>query len=615
MKVLPMLRASLIAAMAVISACSSFSGGASGSAGGSGNGGGSTSSAGAGGASAGAPGSGASPTCTDGATCGGNPVGAWRVTASCLQVSGQIDLSLVGTGCATAPVTGSLQVSGTWTANADGTYADDTVTTGQEHITLAPACLEISSTPVDCNGAASVLMSLGYATFSCTKASDGGCDCNATVNQTGGMGVVSVSAPTNGGYEASSSGLTISGGLSDLSASFCVSGSTLTYSPHPMFPTTTGSVTLQSEAAGGAGGAPSTGGGAGSTSSGGVGGSLGAAGSTSGGAGNAAGAGGSAGSGPVTGPCDLYQSGGTPCVAAHSTVRALFGAYAGKLYQVRNAAGTTQDISAVSAGSAANGAAQDAFCAGTTCVITILYDQTGKGNDLYYQGSDSKVGGKDKPASATTESIKIGGKKAYSLYINPGNSYWVDASKTLPTGAAPEGIYLVTSGKHFNSGCCFDYGNSETDRKADGKSAMDAINFSNSTAWGKGAGSGPWVMGDFELGVFAENDLNANPNNPSQTSAFVTAVLKNNGTTEWALKGADATSGSLATYFKGALPSGWSPMKKQGAIVLGSGGDCCNTNNNLSDGTFYEGAIVAGYPTDATESALQVNIVAAGYGK
>jgi len=42
-------------------------------------------------------------------------------------------------------------------------------------------------------------------------------------------------------------------------------------------------------------------------------------------------------------------------------------------------------------------------------------------------------------------------------------------------------------------------------------------------------------------------------------------------------------------------------MKKQGSIVLGSGGDCCRTNNNLSAGTFYEGAIVAGYPTDAAD--------------
>ena len=54
-------------------------------------------------------------------------------------------------------------------------------------------------------------------------------------------------------------------------------------------------------------------------------------------------------------------------------------------------------------------------------------------------------------------------------------------------------------------------------------------------------------------------------------------------------------------------------MKKQGAIVLGSGGDCCAKNTNLSLGTFYEGAIVSGYPSDATDGALQDSIIAAGY--
>ena len=56
-------------------------------------------------------------------------------------------------------------------------------------------------------------------------------------------------------------------------------------------------------------------------------------------------------------------------------------------------------------------------------------------------------------------------------------------------------------------------------------------------------------------------------------------------------------------------------MKKQGAIVLGSGGDCCKTNMNLAVGTFYEGCIVSGYPSDATEDAVQANIVAAKYSK
>jgi hypothetical protein len=38
-------------------------------------------------------------------------------------------------------------------------------------------------------------------------------------------------------------------------------------------------------------------------------------------------------------------------------------------------------------------------------------------------------------------------------------------------------------------------------------------------------------------------------------------------------------------------------------------------NTNLSDGTFYEGCLVSGYPSDAVENAVQANIVAAGYSK
>jgi hypothetical protein len=90
---------------------------------------------------------------------------------------------------------------------------------------------------------------------------------------------------------------------------------------------------------------------------------------------------------------------------------------------------------------------------------------------------------------------------------------------------------------------------------------------------------------------------------------------KNNGTGTFALKGADATTGNLSTFYSGNVPSGYNPAKKQGSIVLGSGGDCCYSNNTASQGTFYEGAIVAGYPTDATDSAIQANIVSAGYGK
>jgi hypothetical protein len=302
-------------------------------------------------------------------------------------------------------------------------------------------------------------------------------------------------------------------------------------------------------------------------------------------------------------------------VAAHSTVRALFSAYNGPLYQVRRASdNTTLDIGVLSPGGFANAAAQDSFCAGTTCVITIIYDQSGHGNNLAYQGSGG-AGGNDTPASATTESLPLSGNKVYSLYMKPGNSYWHDGSSSgMPTGSSPQGAYMVTSGTHVNSGCCFDYGNSETNRKAGGNGAMDAIYFGTSCWFGGCSGTGPWVQADLENGLFSGGSTSWNSNQRAFTNQYVTAMLKNNGTTQMALKGGNAQSGSLTTLYSGSLPSGYGPMIQQGAIVLGSGGDCCATNTNQSQGTFYEGAIVAGYPSDATDDAVQANIVAAGYG-
>lgn len=56
----------------------------------------------------------------------------------------------------------------------------------------------------------------------------------------------------------------------------------------------------------------------------------------------------------------------------------------------------------------------------------------------------------------------------------------------------------------------------------------------------------------------------------------------------------------------------YSPMEKQGAIVLGSGGD----GSTWSAGSFFEGAMTIGCPDDnSVDDAIQANIVAAGYGR
>lgn len=170
------------------------------------------------------------------------------------------------------------------------------------------------------------------------------------------------------------------------------------------------------------------------------------------------------------GPCDIYASGGTPCVAAHSTTRALFQSYNGPLYQVRRASdNTTRDVGVLSAGGVANAATQDSFCAGTTCLITIIYDQTGRGNHLTQAPpggfNGPAPGGFDNLANATAAPTTLNGQRVYGVFVAPGTGYRRNSTSGIATGSASQGVYMVASGTHFNSGCCFDYGNAETNSR------------------------------------------------------------------------------------------------------------------------------------------------------
>ncbi len=95
------------------------------------------------------------------------------------------------------------------------------------------------------------------------------------------------------------------------------------------------------------------------------------------------------------------------------------------------------------------------------------------------------------------------------------------------------------------------------------------------------------------------------------TWRFVTAMAKGEPH-HWASLGGDAQKGALSVMFDGPrVNSTYDPMRKQGAILLGNGGD----NSDGSQGTFYEGAMTAAgtFPTDATDQLVQANIVAARY--
>ena len=328
------------------------------------------------------------------------------------------------------------------------------------------------------------------------------------------------------------------------------------------------------------------------------------------------------------GPCDIYAAGGTPCVAAHSSTRALYAGYDGPLYQiVRQSDGKTLDIGVVPAsagdpGGYADAAAQDAFCANTTCWISILYDQSGNENHLIQAPrggfSGPAMGGFNNVPIADMAPVTLMGHKVYGVFIVPGMGLrWNDAKNTAVDDQA-EGQYWVVSGHHYNTGCCFDYGNAETDSRDDGDGTMETTYFGNQPAWYRGSGPGPWVMTDQENNLVG--CVNPDPNDklcqdlPTVNWRFVTATADGEPH-HWRSMGGNAQEGELTIMYDGSRiinpRNSYDPMRKQGAILLGNGGD----NSNGSSGTFYEAAMTAPgtFPSIEINQAVQANVVAAGY--
>ena len=374
----------------------------------------------------------------------------------------------------------------------------------------------------------SLALLVGAASLSCTSFSSGG-----SGTGTGGAGT------TTGSGGSTGSGGTGTGGTD---------------------PTGTGGVgTTGTGGVGttGMGGTQTTGtGGVGTTGTGGVGttgtGGHGTAGSGGPGTGGAAGSNttGTGGMAASETPCSILAAAGNACVAAHSTVRVVYPGYTGPLYQLCKGSftagpkgctsGMTQDIGSV--GGFADSTAHDTFCpTGSMCTISAIYDQSPMKNDLYVAPAGGAKRSADNPANANDLKIKLGGHNVYGVLIKPSASQGmgyragcagcgVGTPKGTATGDQAETEYMVTSQKNLVDGCCFDYGNAETDSHDDGNGTMEAVYFGGGVSWGTGypGGSGatrdtngPWVMADLENGLFARVGERARPGHLDQYGAEV----------------------------------------------------------------------------------------------
>jgi hypothetical protein len=326
-------------------------------------------------------------------------------------------------------------------------------------------------------------------------------------------------------------------------------------------------------------------------------------------------------------PCEILEESGHPCVSAHSTVRALVNGYSGSLYQLERSDQTTLDIGVVDGH--ADAAAHDAFCAGSTCVFSIIYDQSPFGNHLTPAPPGSNKATPGRPARADRHKVKISGQTVYGILFRPNEGYRANCyACPYPTGAAgtavgdePQTVYMVSSQEDLINGCCFDYGNAETSANNDGQGAVEAVYFGEGVIWGSGVDDGPWVMADLENGLYPgwENERwDHISTNTALHHDFVIGVVvgdtaeKNDGKGRFAVYGGDATAGSLKTMYDGIRPTtpGYVPMKKQGSVILSIGGD----NSDGDGGRFYEGVMANGAATKETLDALHAAIAAAGYG-
>jgi hypothetical protein len=303
-------------------------------------------------------------------------------------------------------------------------------------------------------------------------------------------------------------------------------------------------------------------------------------------------------------------------VAAHSTVRRLSSTYGGPLYQVRaggsksGTGGTTTDIGFLADGFA-DASAQDAACGTDPCTISIIYDQSGLGNHLTRAPAGGQKTTADYEANAKALPITLAGHNVYGVHIVPGVGYRNNVVTGTATGDDPETIYMIAGGNFFNGGCCFDYGNVETNSRDNGEGTAEAVYFGNCTIWNKGDGDGPWVMADLENGLWAgdSSSYSKSLSVPSDWT-YVTAMMKGDvaGSSHWSIKEGNAQSGFLTTPFDGRRPSArYNPMRKEGAIVLGTAGD----NSNGAQGNFFEGIMTARYASNAADDVVQANIVAA----
>jgi hypothetical protein len=166
--------------------------------------------------------------------CGGDVTGTWTVSACMQMMGGVVNTEGIGLqlSCMSGPVTGTMQVSGTFTFGADGMIMDNTTTVVEESFDLNPDCLVLSGTETTCPVIDGPLASVGFNMLTCADDTEtGGCSCEGSRNQMGTVAFPTITAETTGTYTVEGNVLTTSAFGTNTAYNYCVDGNTLTLIP------------------------------------------------------------------------------------------------------------------------------------------------------------------------------------------------------------------------------------------------------------------------------------------------------------------------------------------------------------------------------------------------
>ena len=317
-------------------------------------------------------------------------------------------------------------------------------------------------------------------------------------------------------------------------------------------------------------------------------------------------------------PCDIYAAAKTPCVAAHSTVRSLYAKYAGALYRGETGVRRRHPKHRLAFGRLRE--RRDARCILRKHHLhhhQNLRPISKAQRPRHLLRRDFKgpgPNGSDLGAAADALPVTAGGHQVYGVSISPGMGYRNNRTSGVAVNGKPEGMYMVSSGTHFNSGCCFDYGNAETSGTDTGAGHMDAVNVSRDlnglTASNKPE---PGVHADLENGVFPLGPTNLQSRFVCQrrtTSLHIGMVEEQWSDEVCAEVGRRTVGRPQHNLFR--RPS--DADMRRCARKARSSSALAAIIVHASAGSFFEGVMTSGYPTDSAENAVQANIVAVGYG-